>query len=734
MTKSEKIVSRIDQYLFDERLEPELLLRKRWAWIWMMVTFIGSVFSVILFLLVLDLWPLAWIGVAFLAGYALALPMYRRAKRFDLVLNLLFSYFIIVIFFAILQVGGLPTNLGYIFIGLNCAMGSVLAGNLRWTIFMFLLYCSTIIGIGILQPQLTTPDFIMPETNTIAYVSLALWINACILLLMVFFMKDHERFEKEEADRLKKLDKEKTRLYTNISHEFRTPLTVIQGIANQIVDRPEKWARKGPQKIMEQGGVLLHLVNQMLDISKLEAGGLELRNVHGDITRYVRLVASSFQGLAESKGVDLRIFKENNQPIMADYDPQKLLQVLTNLLSNAFKFTPEGGSVSVDVRRLSDQVPEVLEIGITDTGKGIPKQDINKVFDRFYQVSDKNWRTTGTGLGLTITRELVRLMQGEIRIKSEIGQGSKFTIHLPITDNAPRESEGGVLIPETRDKWSDTSTDENGMWYEIRPDIPVDKPLLLIVEDNSEVTEYLVSALENQYTIALASDGKEGLEKSREIIPDIILTDVMMPVMDGFQMIQKLKENIETDHIPVIIATALGDEDSMHEGLRLGADHFIVKPFNEKELLLRLKNLLSARIKMQHNMGIFPSVRHKGSIQFRRKMQFFSRINTLIDEHLDAEDFGVDEIASGLSMSKSQLYRKFSALSDQPIGKYIRSYRLHKAKEMMENGGKNVSEAAQDSGFRNLSHFSNSFKEEFGYSPSQMHSNPKNAQLGRIEN
>ena len=734
MTRSDKIVSRIDQYLFDERLEPEQLLRKRWAWIWMMVTFIGSLSSVILFLLVLDLWPLAWIGVAFLTGYAVAIPVYKRAKRFDLVINLLFSYFIIVIFFAILQVGGLPTNLGYIFIGLNCAMGSVLAGNLRWTIFMFLLYCSTIIGIGILQPQLSTPDYINPGTNTIAYVSLALWINACILLLMVFFMKDHERFEKEEAERLKKLDREKTRLYTNISHEFRTPLTVIQGIANQIVEHPEKWTRKGPKKIMEQGRVLLHLVNQMLDISRLEAGGLELRNVHGDVCRHVRLVASSFQGLAESKGVDLRILKENQQPIMGDYDPQKLLQVLTNLLSNAFKFTPEGGSVSVDVKRLSDRVPEVLEISVTDTGKGIPKQDINKVFDRFYQVSDKNWRTTGTGLGLTITKELVRLMKGEIRIKSEIGQGSRFTIRLPITDHAPRELEGGVFIPETHANRSDASTDENSVRDEIRPDIPVDKPLLLIVEDNSEVTEYLVSALDNQYTIALASDGMEGLEKSREIIPDIILTDVMMPVMDGFQMIRKLKENIETDHIPVIIATALGDEASILEGLKLGADHFIVKPFNEKELLLRLKNLLSARIKMQHSMGIFSSVQHQGSVKFRKKMQFFSRINALIDKHLDAEDYGVDEIAAGLNMSKSQLYRKFSALSDQPIGKYLRSYRLHKAREMMENGGKNVSEAAQDAGFRNLSHFSSSFKEEFGYTPSQMHSNGINAALGRIEN
>ena len=217
MLTKENFISRVDRYLFDERLDPEMLLRKRWAWIWMMVTLIGSVFSVVLFLFILKLQPLTWVGVTFLAGYGVAFPLYRRSERFDLVINLLFSYFILIVFFAMLQVGGIPSNLGYIFIGLNCAMGSVLAGNLRWTIFMFLLYCSTIVLLGILQPQLTTPEYIEQETNTVAFVTLGVWINACILLLMVFFIKDHERFEKAEAEQLKKLDREKTQLYTNIS-------------------------------------------------------------------------------------------------------------------------------------------------------------------------------------------------------------------------------------------------------------------------------------------------------------------------------------------------------------------------------------------------------------------------------------------------------------------------------------------------------------------------------------
>lgn len=718
MLKINMIVSKIDQYLFDQRLEPEMLLRKRWAWIWMMVTLIGSVLSVFLFLFILKLWPLMWVGLVFLAGYAVALPIYRRSKRFDLVINLLFSYFIIVIFFAILKVGGLPSNLGYIFIGLNCAMGSVLVGNLRWTIFLFLLYCSTIVITGILQPHLVTPDYIKEETNTVAFVTLALWINACILLLMVFFMKDHERFEKAEADRLKNLDKEKTLLYTNISHEFRTPLTVIQGFANQIENHPEKWMRIGPEKITEQSQVLLHLVNQMLDISKLESGDLQLRNIHGNTTQYVRYIVNSFQGLAESKGVDLKMMEED-RAIYSDYDPEKLLHVLTNLISNAIKFTHSGGTVIVDIVSVEDTNPKMMKIRVADTGKGISKQDIGKIFERFFQVYDKNLRTTGSGLGLTITKELVKLMKGEICVESEEGKGSEFTISLPITKYAPKEKGNGISKLQPAVFRFEGSIDQTERKVEVRPNIPLEKPILLIVEDNIEVVTYLVSALEDQYAIEIASNGREGLQKSREIIPDIILTDIMMPIMDGFEMIKNLKEHIETDHIPIVIITALGDTASIMKGLKNGADHYIIKPFNEKELLLRLKNLLLSRLKMQHRIGILPSVQHQGSIQYRRKLQFFSKINTTINEHLEREDFGVEDIGVGLNMSKSQLYRKFSAMTEQPIGKYVKSYRLHKAKEMMENKGKNVSEAAQDTGFKNLSHFSTSFKEEFGYPPSE---------------
>lgn len=262
------IIDWIDKYLADPRLEPEELLRKRWAWIWLVVTFIGSLFSILLFLFVFKHWPLWYYGVAFSAAYFVAFPLYRRLKRFDLVLNILFSFFIIDMFFGMLHYGGIPNNMGLIFIGINCAVGSTLVGNLRWTVGIFILYCVTIILLGIFQPYLVIPDFVTPESNTIAFVMLAVWINACLLFLVILFMKDKSRYEQAEAENLRKLDEAKTHLYTNVSHEFRTPLTVIQGIAEQLEQKSDNQLRTEPQKIKIQSQILLRLVNQMLDIAK----------------------------------------------------------------------------------------------------------------------------------------------------------------------------------------------------------------------------------------------------------------------------------------------------------------------------------------------------------------------------------------------------------------------------------------------------------------------------------
>jgi signal transduction histidine kinase/DNA-binding response OmpR family regulator len=713
-----EIITRIDHYLYDPRLESEALLRKRWAWLWMVFTFIGSLLETLFALLWVD-WPMAWGGYAFLFCYLVGFPIYRRAKRFDLVINTIFSIFIIIMFFVLIQIGGFPSSLGYVFVGLNCAIGSVLVGNVRWTIGMFLLYILTMILLGILQPYLVTPDYITPAYMRIGTVFSITWITTCMFLLVMLFMKDQRRFEKAETDRIKRLDEAKTRLYTNISHEFRTPLTVIQGIADQIDQHPGKWLAKGPGKIKAQSQVLLRLVNQMLDISKIEAEGMQLKMIHGDIRKYIQYVIGSFHSLAENKNIDLQA-GFNDEPVYSDYDPEKLMQVLANLLSNSVKFTPSGGNITVEVVSMTEKTQKMVRINVRDSGRGIPQEDIGHIFDRFYQVPDKDDQTPGTGLGLALTQELVKLMKGQIRVKSELGSGTEFIVTLPVTRDAKVDEDNGISLVHSGTIHSIIPSHEEIIDHDILPAVSSDKPILLIVEDNKDVVEYLVTILENHYRIELAPNGKAGLEKAIEIVPDIILTDIMMPQMDGFEMLNLLKNDILTDHIPVVVLTARGDFPSKLTGLETGADHYLVKPFSEKELLLKLNNLLEARRKMQQKLGILPSISLKGNAQYEQEVQFMLRINILLDEHLPDEGFGIKDICSSLNMSRPQLYRKFAALTDKSIGRYIRSYRLHKAKAMIENQGKNVTEAALETGFKNLSHFSASFREEFGYPPSEL--------------
>jgi len=717
-TTSKKIITWIDRYLADPRLEPEALLRKRWTWLYMMVNFVGITCTTS-FGFVWEVWPMLWFAYALIISQLIAIPIFRVSKRFDLVINISYMIVVILAFVVMIQIGGLTTSMGFVFIGLNCAMGSVLAGNLRWTIAMFILYCTTIIVLGILQPYLETPGYITPEVNSFFFVLDAVWVNACVLFLVILFMKDKSRYEKSEAEKLRKIDEAKTQLYTNVSHEFRTPLTIISGIADQMDQKKEKWLQSGPYKIKVQSQILLRLVNQMLDISKIEAGSMHLNLIHGDIKKFVRYVIGTFKSLSEYRDIELEI-NINDDSLYADYDPEKLMHVLGNLISNAIKFTSPGGKIAVHVVGNYTRGQELVKIMVKDNGRGIPQEAISHIFDRFYQVPDKYDQIQGTGLGLALTKELVKLMNGDIIVKSTVGIGTEFVITLPVTQEARKEEDHGVSMVHSDTIHSIIPIHKEDKDYQINPQLSLERPILLLIEDNKDVVEYLITILEDHYILEIAFNGKLGLEKALEIIPDLILTDVMMPEMDGFEMIRHLKNDIRTDHIPVVVLTAKGDFQSKLSGLEIGADHYLIKPFSEKELLLKLNNLLEARRKMQQKLGSITSLPHQGNIHYKQELLFMSKINTLLDNELQNEDFGIKDICRSLNMSRPQLYRKFSALTDNSIGRYIRSYRLHKAKEMIENQNKNVTEAAFDSGFKNLSHFSASFREEFGYPPSEL--------------
>ena len=715
---SKNIIDRIDLYLADPRLQPEALLRKRWTWLYMMVNFIGLTCMTTLGF-VWKIWPILWFGYALIISQIIAIPLFRILKRFDLVLNISYGIIVILAFVVMLQIGGLTTSMGFVFIGINCAMGSVLAGNLRWTIGMFVLYCTTIILLGVLQPYLVTPDYITPEVNSFYFVTDAVWVNACVLFLVIMFMKDKSKYEKSEAEKLRKIDEAKTQLYTNVSHEFRTPLTIISGIADQMDQKKDKWLQSGPYKIKIQSQILLRLVNQMLDISKIEAGSMQLNLIHGDLKKFIQYIIGNFNSLAESRDIELQT-NINNDILYADYDPEKLMQVLGNLISNSIKFTSPGGKIDVIVSSDNKRGQKIVRIAVKDTGRGIPKEEIGHIFDRFYQVPDKYDQIQGTGLGLALTKELVKLMNGDINVKSTVGVGTEFVVTLPVTKVANKEQDHGVSIVQTDSIHSIIPIDKEDKNYSINSQISLEKPILLLVEDNKDVVEYLITILEDYYILEVAQNGKLGFDKALEIIPDLILTDVMMPQMDGFEMIRHLKNDIRTDHIPVVVLTAKGDFQSKLSGLEIGADHYLIKPFSEKELLLKLNNLLEARQRMQERLGSITSLSHQSNIHYKQELLFMSKINMLLDKELHNENFGINDICMALNMSRPQLYRKFSALTDNSIGRYMRSYRLHKAKAMIEGQNKNVTEAALDSGFKNLSHFSTSFREEFGYPPSEL--------------
>lgn len=713
----QRLIERIDNYLYDPRLRQDILLQKRWAWIWMVFTCFGVGTTILLF--AVTIWQpwMIWIFITFSLCYLFAFYLYPLARRFDLVVNIIYSIFIIVITYVILRLGGFPSSLGLVFAGLNCAMGSILVGSIRWTIGMFVLYILTIISIGILQPYLETPSYVTEDMSRLITVYEITWITACIFLLMWFFIIDRHRMEKAEADRLKKMDEAKTLLYTNVSHEFRTPLTIIQGIADQM--EQGKYETSGPQKIKTQSKLLLRLVNQMLDISKIEANEIHLNMVYGNLSKYFRYIIGSFKSLADSRNIKLSL-ELPAETVYTVYDPEKMMHIMANLLSNAIKFTPEGGHVDVRLSTETGQKDKTVNISVRDTGKGIPAEEREKIFQRFYQVPDNNVQTEGTGLGLTLTKELVHLMGGYIRVQSSPGKGSEFIIDLPLKENGQRSTDDMIEPVHLENIKNQIIFEQESKNINDPYIASPGKPMLLIVEDNNEVMQYLVSVLKPHYSIRIAYNGKFGLEAAIKFIPDFILTDIMMPQMDGLEMIKELRQNILTDHIPIVVLTARGDFPSKISGLETGADHYLVKPFSEKELLLKLNNLMTARTKMQQKLSTLPVPVDQMKATYKQEVQFISKVNSALDKHLSEEDFGIKEICFELNLSRPQFYRKFTALTNKPIGRYIRSYRLHKAKQMIEKEGNNVTEAAMNAGFKNLSHFSSSFKEEFGYPPSQI--------------
>lgn len=534
---------------------------------------------------------------------------------------------------------------------------------------------------------------------------------------------NEELLEKKEVvehqkEKLEELDEMKSRFFTNISHEFRTPLTIISGMAAQIKNKPDKWLEKGPGMIEQNAQNLLRLINQILDLRKLESKELKANLVQGDVVKYLYYISESFQSYAEDNGLQLHFLTELNSLDM-DYDPDKLLRIVTNLLSNGIKYTPDSGHIYFHIDQAEEDNQAFLKISVKDTGIGIAKEKLLHIFDRFYQVDDSTTRKgEGTGIGLTLTQELVKLMNGRIEAKSSVGQGTTMLVYLPITNEAPKTA---TIVP-TMTVASNVQSEsidflQNDAAYELLP-------IVLVVEDNRDVAQYLAACLEDRYQLEFAENGQEGIDTAFELVPDLIISDVMMPEKDGFELCNTLKSDERTSHIPIILLTAKADVDSRISGLKKGADAYLSKPFEQEELLVRLEQLLEIRRRLQEkyaNPTELPSVFSDSQAVDNRNIEdaFIQKIIGIVHQNISDEHFGIAHLCRALGIGRTQLHHKIKALTGKSTSLYIRTIRLQEARRLLQTTDLNVSEIGYEVGFHSLAHFSRYYSEEFGEPPSR---------------
>lgn len=509
-----------------------------------------------------------------------------------------------------------------------------------------------------------------------------------------------------EAQRLREMSRIKTEFFTNISHEFRTPLTIINGLkerlSNNYNKREDEAFNKNVNVLHRNSDQLLNLVNQLLDISKLEQGAIELKIEALNLDRFVRKELSSYASSADQKHISLHVDCPNTAlTLLAD---KKLFKsIFHNIIGNALKFTNDG-SITV---RVAEKNSSFISVAIVDTGIGIPSTEIDKVFDRFYQVDKGSAKEfEGTGIGLAHVKQLVDLHSANIRVSSELGVGTTFELIFP---------RGADLLGQP----SINKIDENTEWTDDFDSQNIDtKPKLLIVEDNADMRYFISLTLEDEYIISTANDGLEGIKLAQELVPDFIISDWMMPQMTGPEMLQELRRNVITSHIPMMLLTARADQNSKIEGYRHGADAYLVKPFESEELKLRIKVLIDARNRLQAYYSDVKTIEHSTNLD-RPKIEDAFILKTLkyIQINMSDSELSGDSIAAQHHISRSQFARKLKTLTDKSVTEFIRIQRLSKAKELLSLGDLNVSEVAFDVGFSDPAYFTRVFTKEFGVSP-----------------
>ncbi|MCY1718954.1 response regulator [Prolixibacteraceae bacterium Z1-6] len=641
-------------------------------------------------------------------------------------------FYVLFSFSGVIYFGGILNSGGVVFIGLAGALNSLSFLKPIQIRNIFIVYIATLLIGALLQPWLTPVPEITPTVNLILFVIHLLVVASVFYSRLHVYIQESIQAKKMEAEHLKELDKIKTNFYTNITHEFRTPLTVILGLTDPETKVSGTTFQKNIPMIRKNALRLLQLVNQMLDLAKLEAQTMQLHFIQTDIITYFHQLVEPFKHLANEKKTELLIESKLKQLTM-DFDPERMDSLLGNLFMNAIKYSPENSRITFEVSELTEKInPEdlgyslfsnrkfqsdrLLRLRIEDTGMGITPEEIPLIFNRFYRITTNRLQHhEGAGIGLLLVKEIINLLQGNLFIQSTPGAGTKVVVLLPITNNAPIAG-----LP----KIAGTLTEGENYQPELKaaePKSGKELPQLLLIEDNDDVVTYLKTVTGPHYNVHRAKNGNEGIEMAFNGVPDIIISDIVMPGKDGYEVCHTLKQDFRTSHIPIILLTAKSDKTSQIEGFEHGADAYVTKPFHPRELLVRLQKLIEIRDRLKAK---YKSLAVVSDIQQEKSPgpdeQFLFNTKQILEKRFNDDAFDPLELSRQLGISRSQLFRKIKALTGLSASHFICFYRIYVAKEKLQKTNLTISEIAYEVGFKDPAYFTRVFTREFGFSPKVM--------------
>ena len=551
------------------------------------------------------------------------------------------------------------------------------------------------------------------------------WAYLCYFLIVVLSLyfsrkfiinreqlKNDLKIEKMKLEKSEEINSMKLNFFTNVSHEFKTPLTLIMGPIQQLLKKgnTEEERESYYELIYRNSQRLLNLINEVLDLNKMDSGKLLIDKEQSDVVQFVKNACTAFQYIAEQKKIHLKINAEKEQLHFA-FDPEKMEKILVNLLSNSFKFTKENGSIEISISTKTISGIQYVVIGVKDNGFGIEEKDLPHVFERFYKSENHEANAEGTGIGLAFVKELVELHNGKIEVESKVGEGATFYVYLPMTeeDSAVNVVEYGEDVSASHEILALPEIEEgNG------------KTRILIIEDNHDVRAFLKRELiKCDYHIEEAANGKAGLEKAFQLLPDMVISDVMMPEMDGTEVCRNLKTDIRTSHIPVILLTAKSSAENQLKGFETGADAYVTKPYNFSVLQLQIRNILSYREKLRKKVAVDTMIDAKEITVTNTDEKLMERAIKIIEKNIADTEFNVNKFAAEIGIGRTLFYAKIKSITGQTANEFIQTIRLKTAARMLLKTNDTIAEIAYSVGFNTPNYFSKCFKDTYGMHPSQ---------------